>query len=334
MRHTLKEIAQLAGVSQTTASRVLNGRGEVSPQVRARVEKVIADTGYTPLAAARSLVSQRSGLVGFVMPIHTGALAQDPYFVALLQGLNRASARLGLAVGVFLFDDETDKEGLLERVVGPGRIDGMIMSAYHTREFLIDRLADFSVPVVTMGPNRWPQRFGSVTIDNLEGGRLAGQHLAEIGCRRVALIGGPPDTVSGAERTQGFLQAIEAAGLEISESRIRHGDYTQDSGEAMAAELAAEDFDGIFVANDTMAVGAMRQLQSRGLRIPHDVAMVGFDDLPLAATTDPPLTSISQPIEGIAEAALTMLTDQISDPNDVRSSLLPVHLVRRASTAR
>lgn len=331
-RLTLKDIAAMAGVSRTTASRVLNGRGEVRPEVRARVEAVIADTGYTPLASARSLVSNRSGLVGFVVPLRTAALVQDPYFVALLQGLSHASTRRGLAVALFLFDDESDQDDLLDRVIGPRRIDGLIMSAYHTQEQLLDRLAAYDLPTVTMGPTAWPDVFGSVMVDNVEGGRLAARHLLEIGCTRPGLIEGPLDTQSGAERTQGFREVLADAGVALPERRVRHGDFTGPSGEALVADL--DDVDGLFVASDAMAVGAVRGLRARGLRVPQDVAVVGYDDLPLAAEHDPPLTTVRQPIEGIAVAALDMLVDLIEDPTQVSASVLPVELVRRASTAR
>lgn len=335
MRLTLIDIARLAGVSRTTASRVLNGRGEVSPEVRARVEQVIAETGYRPLASARSLVSHRSGLIGFVVPIRTGALIQDPYFVALLQGLSHVSARKGLAVALFLFDDESDQDGLIDRVIGPRRIDGVIMSAYHTHDALLDRIAGFDVPTVTMGPNAWPDQFGSVKVDNEGGGRLAGEHLVAIGCRRIALIGGPEDTTSGAERTAGFRSALRSAGLDLPDRLVRTGDYTEASGERLAASLDGETFDGIFVASDAMAVGAIRALRARGLRVPEDVAVVGFDDLELAATSDPPLTTVRQPIDGVADAALDVLVAQIEgDHGPVRHLTLPVELVERASATR
>ena len=334
MRLTLLDIARLAGVSRTTASRVLNGRGEVSPTVRARVEQVIEETGYRPLASARSLVSHRSGLIGFVVPIRTAAMIQDPYFVTLLQGLSHESARKGLAVALFLFDEESDQNGLVDRVIGPRRVDGMLVSAYHTHDSLLDRLVDFDVPTVTMGPNSFPDAFGSVNVDNESGGRLAGEHLAAIGCRRVALIGGPEDTKSGADRTAGFRQALAEAGLELHPELVRVGDYTEHSGEVLAASLVAEEFDGIFVASDMMAIGALRALQSRGVRVPHDVAVVGFDDLDAAAATDPPLTTVRQPIAGVASAALDMLLEQIDNPDQVRNLVLPVDLVQRSSTAR
>lgn len=333
-RLTLKDVATLAGVSRTTASRVLNGRGEVSPEVRARVERVIGETNYTPLASARSLVSQRTGLVGYVVPIRTGAVMQDQYFVSLLQALSRSSARMGLAVALFLSDDEADQGGLIEQVILPRRIDGLLMSAYHTEDFLLDRLADFDIPTVTLGPNGWPDRFGSVDVDNVGGGGIAAQHLAEIGCRQVALIGGPLDTVSGRDRNEGFRTAIKKLGLELPDSRIRYGDYSFGSGATMADELIDEGVDGIFVASDTMALGAIQQLRARGLRIPQDVAVVGFDDLPAAATSDPSLTTIRQPVDGVADRLLHMLVAQLDGVDEVTRTVLPVELIVRASTAR
>ena len=333
-RLTLKDIATLAGVSRTTASRVLNGRGEVRPEVRARVERVIRETRYTPLASARSLVSQRAGLVGYVVPIRTGAVVQDQYFVGLLQALSRSSARRGLALALFLFDDEADQDGLIEQVILPRRIDGLLMSAYHTEEPLLDRLAGLDLPTATLGLNEWHHKFSSVDVDNVGGGGLAAKHLGEIGCRRVALLGGPPDTVSGRDRNDGFRAMAESLGLEVPDSRVRYGDYSFGSGSSLVGELLDEGIDGVFAASDTMAFGAIQQLRRRGRRVPDDVAVIGFDDLPAASTCDPSLTTIRQPISETADLLLDLLVDQMNGVGKVAHMVMPVELIARGSTAR
>lgn len=329
-RLTLKDIAALAGVSRTTASRVLNGRGEVRPEVRLRVEQVIAQTGYRPLASAKSLVSQRTGVVGFVVPIGTAALFADPYFGVLIRGLSDASARRGLTVALFLFDEDGDQDSLIDQVIGPRRVDGLIVSAFHTRDSLIDRLSEFDVPVVTMGPNPYPAVFGSVAVDNLDGGRVAGRYAGSLGRQPVAIIGGPEGTTSGKERREGFEAGLREVGVELDPSFVREGDYSRRSGELLMRELLALHPGTVFVASDTMAVGAMSVLEANGLRVPQDVAIIGFDDLPSAEESD--LTTVHQPIIEVADAALEMLLDQIAGESP-EHRVLPVELVVRGSTA-
>jgi DNA-binding LacI/PurR family transcriptional regulator len=329
-RLTLKDIAALAGVSRTTASRVLNGRGEVRPEVRARVESVIAETGYRPLASATSLVSQRTGVVGFVVPIGTATLFADPYFGVLIRGLSDASSRRELTVALFLFDEDGDQDSLIDQVIGPRRVDGLIVSAFHTRDFLIDRLTEFDVPVVTMGPTPYPAIFGSVAVDNLKGGMLAGRHAGSLRRGPIAVIGGPQDTTSGKERLEGFTAGLAEFGVELDSALIRQGDYSRRSGEMLMRELLPMRPGTVFVASDTMAVGAMSVLEAAGLRVPEDLAVIGFDDLPSAAEAG--LTSVRQPIVEVADAALEMLLGQIAG-EPVEHRILDVDLVKRESTA-
>ncbi|WP_194396267.1 LacI family DNA-binding transcriptional regulator [Microbacterium atlanticum] len=330
-RLTIKDIAALAGVSRTTASRVLNGRGEVRSEVRARVEQVIADTGYRPLASAKSLVSQRTGVVGFVVPLGASALFDDPYFGVLIRGITRASAQHGITVALFIFDEEGDQDTLIDQVVGPRRVDGLIVSAFHTRESLIDRLSEFDVPVVTMGPNPYPAVFGSVSVDNLEGGRIAGRHMATLGRLQIAMINGPEDTPSGRERREGFIAGLGESGIVVDPKLIREGDYTRRSGEVRMRELLPLSPRAVFVASDTMAVGALAVLAEHGMRVPEDVAVLGFDDLPSAS--DSGLSTVRQPIVEVADAALEILLQQVSDPESTKQIVMPVELVQRGSTA-
>lgn len=330
-RLTLKDIADLAGVSQTTASRVLNHRGEVRPEVRLRVEQVIADTGYRPLASAQSLSSQRTGVIGFVVPLGTSTLFADPYFGVLIRGLSQASARRGITVALFLFDEESDQDTLIDQVIGTRRVDGLIVSAFHTRDSLIDQLTEFDVPVVTMGPNPYPDVFGSVSVNNFEGGAIAGRLAASLGRDRIAIIGGPEDTPSGTERREGFIAGLLEHGHRLDPELTFEGDYTARSGELLMKQLLTHQPDVVFVASDTMATGAYAAIEARGLRVPQDIAMIGFDDLPSALDQD--LTTVRQPIVEVADAALDMLLAQIADPGFTEQRILDVEMITRGSAA-
>jgi len=329
-RLTIKDIAALAGVSRTTASRVLNQRGEVSPEVRARVEEVIAQTGYRPLASARSLVHQRTGVIGFVVPVGAAMLVADPYFGVLIRGFSEASSRRGVTIALFLTDESGDQETLIEQVIGPRRVDGIIVSAYHTSERLIERLAEFDVPAVTLGSNAYPEVFGSVSVMNLMGGELAGRLATTLGRGPIAMIGGPEDTVSGKERRIGFERALRQAGVPLDHDLYREGDYSRASGEMAMRELVDLKPGVVFVASDTMAEGALAILERAGLEVPRDVAVISFDGLPSSEESD--LTTVRQPIVEVADAALDLLLAQI-EGGVVEARMLPVELIERGSTA-
>ncbi|WP_062318126.1 LacI family DNA-binding transcriptional regulator [Demequina maris] len=334
MRLTLADIARMAGVSSTTASRVLNGRGEVRPEVRERVERVIQETGYRPLASARALVSRRSEVVGLVLPLGAGEVLEDPYFIELIKSFGAATSARRLAGALFVFDDEHDQDALLDRVVGPRRVDGIIMSAYHVRDEVIERLAEFDVPLVTMGDNTVPERVGSVTVDNYAGGYAVGEHLAGLGRSRIGTVTGPMSSISGADRLRGFRAGLSAHGVTLEADLIREGAYTRESGSTRSGELMDLGADAIFVASDTMATGSLEAARARGLSVPGDVAIAGFDGLPSSEHARPTLTTVRQPIREVVDAALELLADQVDDPaSPVRAETFPVELIVRESTA-
>jgi len=333
-RLTVRDIAALAGVSTTTVSRVVNGRGEVRPSVREHVQSVIDQHHYRPLASATALASQRTGLMGFVVPLRASTLFEDPYFAVLIRELTRAAATRGVTMALFLLDAEGDESEntLIEQVIAPRRVDAIITSAFHTHERFIDELAGFDVPALTMGDNLYRDRISSVSVDNPSGGELAGAHAASITRGRVAMIGGPADTQSGVDRRIGFVRGLAEAGYTFDDAHFREGDYTRESGETAMRELLAVDPDVVFVASDTMAMGALTALRLAGKRVPEDVAMIGFDDLPFAA--DLRLTSVRQPIAEVASRSVDILLGQLQDSGPTQHEMLRLELIERESTRR
>lgn len=331
-RLNLEEIGRMAGVSRSTVSRVVNGAPNVSPEAKARVEQVIASTGYRPHAAARSLASNRTGIVGLVIPSAVEELFADPYFGRLIFGVSTALYQLGLTLSLFIFKEESEEDAIYSRVVGPGLVDGVIVTATRMGDPLIDRLTETHMPFVVVGRPDDGRPVHSVDADNRGGARLAAEHLASLGYRRAALIAAPSNTTAGIDRRTGFLSAAADLGLEVGD-RIVEGDWSEQSGRAAMTELLAGDRpEAVFVSSDRMALGALRVIREAGLACPDDVAIVSFDGLVPPEHTVPALSSVSQPVAEVGAEAARMLHLVISgEHEEVESVVLPTRLLVRES---
>lgn len=333
MKLTLEDIGRLAGVSRSTVSRVINNEPSVSAEVRDRVTQVISQTGYTPNAAARSLVSNRSGVIGLVIPSRVHDLFEDPYFARLIQGISAASNRSGTTLSLFLFQTEAEERELYPRVVASGFVDGVILSATRMGDPLLTQMAGSNLPIVVIGrPDTAGVSF--VNVDNVDGARQAATHLCAAGYERIGLIGAPTSTTAGVDRLDGFLEGLSTCGVEFDPGLRVDGDFSEPGGYTAMQKLIPRDPDAVFVASDTMAIGALRAVREAGLRVPEDVALVGFDGHRAAETSSPPLTTIRQNVEATGAAAVEMLNDLIDGTIAAPTSvILPVELVIRGSTA-
>lgn len=303
VRWNLEQIGERAGVSRSTVSRVVNGEPNVSPAVRARVQAVIAQTGYRPHAAAKSLASSRTGVIGLVIPSAVASLFDDPYFGRLILGISGAANEHELTLALLLSDDE---HTLASRVVTPGMVDGVIVTATHMDQPVIEALRSSQLPFVVVGRPDDDDLRASVDVDNRGGAKKAARHLVSLGRRRLAMIGAPENTSAGVDRREGFLAGLEEAGLSI-DGRFVQGDWSSESGRAAMLELLEQDPDAVFVASDRMAVGALRALQEAGVACPRDVAVVAFDGLIPPTQTNPPLTSVAQPVGQVGDRAVRLL---------------------------
>ena len=321
---TLEQIGMRAGVSRSTVSRVLNGQRDVRPEVRARVEAVIEETGYHPNPAARALVSKRSGLIGLVMVTEVDELFGDPYYSALVNGIHQGCAENDVVLAVFPASETDGPYDALTPQIAQRFVDGVILTAVPHSAPLITALRARGKRMVVIGH---PDEAGLIRIDveNQRGSQEAVEHLAGHGCRRIAYIGPPPEFPFGVDRLDGYRAGLAAAGLadatvvEIDQPTIEGG-YR-----ATLAVLAAAP-DAIFAATDTMAEGAYRALAEHGRRVPDDVAVVGFDGLPRGAVLDPVLTTVVQPVVDVGRTAVELLTAE-----HPQSSVLPTSLRLGAS---
>ncbi|MCB9078302.1 MAG: LacI family DNA-binding transcriptional regulator [Anaerolineaceae bacterium] len=329
---TLEKIAQLAGVSRSTVSRVVNGHPSVKPEVRRRVQQVIDETGYHPDPAARSLAGQRSGIIGLVIPRAFQFLFTDPYYPRLMQGIAQACNTHNYILSLFLFHTEEEEKKLTPKLLRQQFVDGVILSALPTDDPLIPQLIQNEVPTVMIGRPAEALPVSYIDVSNIDGAFEAVSYLLGLGANRVAAVNGPQNTMVGLDRFQGYLNALASRQIPVDESLMVESDFSEAGGYRAMQQILPHQPNAVFVASDTMALGALRALREAGLSVPDDIAIVGFDDLPLAATADPPLTTVRQPIRRLGVQAVEMLIDLIQNGlTPPRHFTAPTELVIRQS---
>ena len=333
-RPTLEEVARLAGVGRGTASRVINGGAQVSTKSRLAVETAIAELGYVPNPAARTLVTRRTDAIALVIAESEERIFGEPYFAGVVRGISGALTDAHRQL-VLLLAQAGQRTQNLDSFLSRQHFDGVLLLSVHDDDVLPHQLRDRGLPVVLGGRVAGSEATGFVDVDNVMGARLAVDHLVNRGRRHLATIAGPADMVAGRDRLSGFRQGLVAAGLDVEETPVVFGDFRQASGEAGMRELLVRcpEIDGVFCANDLMAAGALAVLREAGRRVPVDVSVVGFDDAPLSLLTHPPLTSVNQSPERMGREMVELLLHIIADdPEPVPSRILPTHLVVRGSS--
>jgi DNA-binding LacI/PurR family transcriptional regulator len=333
---TSHTVAALAGVSRTTVSFVLNDReAGIAPETRARVLRAAAELGYMPSAAARTLASGQTRTLGLVV-CHARHLLTDAFLPQAVFGLTQVAKGRGYRVLVEALED-VRAEHAYQELVQAKQIDGLLVLNPRADDRRLPELIDDGFPVVTIG--RPPGGHGhSLDVDNVAAAHLATSHLLALGHRRIAHLGyGSPRFTTVAERLSGYRAALEEAGAPADDALIAFADYSADSGAAMVRTLLSRPdgpppFTALFCGNDTVAIGAMSALREAGLRVPEDVAVVGFDDVPMAAHAEPPLTTVRSPLLAMAEDAAHRLVDLVEGQALPEiATLLPVELIVRGS---
>ncbi len=326
---TIEEVAAAAGVSRSTVSRVVNGSTAVSPAALEAVRRAIATLNYVPNRAARSLASRATMAIALVVPEDTTRFFGDPFFASIVSGINARLSRSEYVLNLIIAsDDPGDKTSAYVR---SGAVDGAIVVSHHTSDTFIDRIAN-AVPVVYGGrPVRERERDYYVDVDNVAGGREATDYLIGRGFRRIATIAGPVTMPAGVDRLVGYREALAAAGLEPV--AVEDGNFTADGGSAAMQRIldSGVEVDALFIASDLMARGALAALGRAGVRVPDDVAMVGFDDSPVARTVNPQLTTMRQPSHEQGEQMADMLLSILAGGTPPRVTILPTELVVRDS---
>lgn len=318
---SLTDVAKRAEVSIATVSRVINNSDKVVPETRRIVEKAMEELGYQPNRVARRL-RQRGGkrhLLGLIIPD-----IQNPFFAELSRGVEDVAYANQFAVMLCNSDENLKKEKFYLDVLRSESVDGIILPPIHERDPVVYKLIEDGIPVVTVDRSLSQCTTDKVEVDNRRGAHEAVEHLIKLGHRRIGLIAGRLNVSTSRDRKQGFLDAMAAHKLPVSEAYVRGGDFKQASGRAMADQLLdlPEPPTAIFVLNNLMTVGALEAIHRRKLRIPADIAVIGFDDLPWAEALDPPLTVVRQPAYEVGQAAADLLLKRLQEPKRAETHLL------------
>jgi len=330
---TLDDIAKLAGVSRSTVSRVVNDHPNVSDSARKRVLQIIENTGFHPNPAARALASHRTRMIGLVLPRSVSSFCSDPYYPRLTQGIAKASNKYDYTLGLFLINTKEDEDQIYPRISRKGLLDGILLQSSQYSDQLAIRLMNTNMPVLVAGRPFHTTNISYIDIDNISAAQKAVCHLIELGRRHIGTITGPMDSTVSIDRKEGYLRALIECGLEVDLELIQEGNFTEASGYETMQRLMPSKPDAIFGASDIMTIGAMRAVRDAGLHIPEDIAFVGFDDLPLATTPQPPLTTIHQPIFQFGFKAVEVLIDLIENGiHPPRRIILDTELVVRESS--
>lgn len=326
-RATLTMVAERAGVSPSTVSRILNGTAQVSEEKQALVKAVIEELGFRPDPAARSLAGGRTMSIGVLTQF-----IDSPYYGEALRGIEDELHKANY-VPLFVsghWNEVEEKNRLF--MLQERKVDGIIvLTGKLADETLMEMAA--KIPVVVTGRRLSGTGLFSIDFDNSEGASLAVRHLHALGHRRVAFISGPLDHPDAAQRLQGYRDEATLRGMEIDEDLVEVSDYQEAGGfRAMNNLLSARvQFTAVIAANDQMAYGARLALHRSGLRVPEDVSLIGFDDLPHSAFTLPPLTSVRQSVYEIGASAAKAMFDLLNKKNPP-SRLVEAELVVREST--
>jgi LacI family transcriptional regulator len=319
---TLEDIAKQTGVSRSTVSRVMNNHPNVREDVRKRVLETIRQTGYHPNAAARTLASQRSWVIGLVLPHSVSFFFTDPYFPHLTKGIAQACNQHNYTLALFLVGTKEDEEKIYPRVTRRGLLDGVIVQAsHHGDQKIIGYLVDAKMPLVVAGRPFRSDNVSYIDIDNVNSSYNAVSHLVRLGYKRIGTITGPANSAAGIDRRDGYSKALTERGAILDENLLVEGDFTEMGGYYAMQKLILAKPDAVFAASDTMAIGAMRAARDAGLKIPEDVALVGFDDLPLATLSDIQLTTVRQPViqfgVNVVELLIDLIENGISPPRHI-----------------
>ncbi|MEV7404854.1 LacI family DNA-binding transcriptional regulator [Streptomyces sp. NPDC091267] len=355
---TLEDVARAAGVSRATVSRVINGVRNVDPVIQEAVRQAVSLTGYTPNRAARSLVTRRTDAIALVVsgagvetdPVDgartaggepadagepdsgasfTAQVFADPFFGRVVTGVVNYLRPRGMHP-VLMFAETSRARADVVSFLRQGSADGALVVSTHAEDPLPGLLTDAGLPAVLYARPARPVRISYVDLAHQDGAGLAAEHLLTRGCRRIATISGPLDVPAGQERLAGFRDTMSRHGHPYIP--IAEGQFTQESGEAAMERLLVEhpDLDGVFAANDLMAMGACHVLREHGRRVPEDVAVIGFDDSSAASACRPPLTTIRQPVEAMAAEMARLLIDRLAKPDSGATSVIfePALVVR------
>ncbi|CAI6086525.1 HTH-type transcriptional regulator DegA [Paenibacillus sp. JJ-100] len=330
MKATIYDIAREAGVSIATVSQVINGKGKISEKRRAEIMEIMERLHYQPSAIAAALTGKQTYTLGLLVPD-----ISNPYFAELARAVEDRSRQLGYSVVICSTDNKDERVERYLNLLQQKRVDGMMIGTGIENAEILSPLLQQSIPVALIARHMPALSVHTVTIDDKLGGSLAAQHLLELGHTHVAVLSEPFKVSSSQERVRGFRETLTKAGYVLGPDQIRESAADLNSAKQEALRLLSGQNrpTGLFCCNDMQAIGAIQAAKERGLRVPEDVSIIGFDNTILASVTSPPLTTIAQPIEELGRYAVDILIEELKDNNnEPKQRILKPELVVRAST--
>lgn len=330
---TIKDIANLAGVSTTTVSRVLNNKPDVKESTKQRILKIIEEYDFCPSALAKGISTNKTYTIGLVIPYEN--VFSNPFFVEVMRGVNAVANQFGYFV-LLCTPIPTQKGKDVLTSYKQKRIDGIVLSSPRIDNNPIKEFLEHEIPFVCTSKVEGYDDVNYVDVDNYFGAKLAVEHLISLGHKRIGLIAGPSFLMSSHDRKKAFYDTLEKNALKVDEELIVEGVHTYESGYNCMDKLisATEPPSAVFVAGDIMAFGAIQYLKRRNIKVPRDISIIGFDDVPFSSLIEPPLTTIRQsPYEKGYYAAKVLIDILNGKRNTKCKELLPVELIIRHTTA-
>ena len=329
---TSHDVAKQAGVSVATVSRVLNDSPHVSPSVRRKVLRAVKALNFQPNRTAQRLRAKQSKVIGLII-----SDIQNPFFTSVVRGIEDTAYANGYSLVLCNSDEDFEKEKLYINVMRAEAVAGVIIASTLESNPLISDLRNHKIPVVAVDRRITNQKIDSVFVANARGAFAAVSHLIELGHRKIGFVGLPWSCVPGKERFEGYQHALREKGLAVSRRLIRIGDAKQPSGYACTLELlkSQSSMTALFVANNLMTLGALDAIRARGLKIPDQISIVGFDDMPWAPLLQPPLTAVAQPTYELGRKAGELLLERLQNPHKpVANVQLDTTLIVRGSSGK
>lgn len=330
MPSKIKAIAKDAQVSIATVSRVLNGRTAVTEEMRNRVLHSVKKLGYQPNLIARSLRTRKTFVLGLLIPSIT-----NPFFTNIARAVEDEALQAGYVVTIFSSDQSMMKEQRYLELMCNRMVDGALLAVCDTEKSDLNLLVQHETPVVLIDRQYKNGTFDRITIDTNDGAYRAVEHLVERGYRRIAMIAGPSNVSTATDKVLGYKRGLADHHLPMDESLLLYGDYTETGGITLGRMLLNQPQppDAVIVANNLMTIGVYRVIKEYGLRIPHEIALIGFDDISWASLVTPPVTMIDQPTYELGKTATQHLLERIAGVScEPRIKVLRTNMIIRGST--
>lgn len=332
MRPTIYDIARLAGVSTATVSKVFNQSGSISEKTKKKVLDISKELNYQPNVIASALTGKKTFTIGLLIPDMV-----NPFFAELARNVEDRAHELGFNLVICNTDNDMKKEIKYVQLLRQKSVDGIIVATGVRNDEFLKELVVQHVPIALIAREMSVLTASTVLVDDFAGGYNATSHLIELGHKRIAIIAESMSVSSSKERVRGYKHALEEAGLSYDEDLILSTDFTIEAGRSMALELLSRKHrpTAIFACNDLLAIGAMQAAKENGIKIPDDLSVVGFDNTILASITDPPMTTVAQPIRAMGHQVVDLITEEINQTNKIKQRivLLPELIIRSSTRA-